>query len=113
MANTVQPAHISMLRNLEMSMVDFKIMQKQIRALSASIPRIEPILGQTIREANLQMSDVLMSLRPYQDFTIRLQEDQRRWAESLKASIGALSQVTGIATIIGRDFSLIHDYRLN
>lgn len=107
MANTVHPAHISMLRDLEKSMVGFRIMQEQIRALSASIPRIEPILGQTIREANLQMSDVLMSLRPYQDFTIRLQEDQRRWAESLKASIGALSQVTGIATIIGRDFSLI------
>ena len=107
MVNTVQPAHISMLRDLEKSMVDFRTMQEQIRALSASIPRIELTIGQTIREANLQMSDVLVSLRPYQDFAIRLQGDQRRWAESLKASIGASSQVTGIATMIGRDFSLI------
>lgn len=105
-ANTVQPA-VNMLRDLERSMVDFRSMQEQIRALSTSIPRSDPIIGLTIRDANLQISDVLVSLRPYQDFTIRLQEDQRKWAESLKASIGTLSQVTGIATIIERDFSLI------
>ncbi|MCK4828860.1 hypothetical protein KA005_74740 [bacterium] len=85
--NTVQPAHISMLRDLDKSMVGFGIMQEQIRTLSASIPRIEPALGQSIREANLKMSAVLVSLKPYQDFARRLQEDQRRWAESLKASI--------------------------
>lgn len=86
-AKTVQPAYISTLRDLEKSMVGFRTMQEQIRTLSASIPRIEPALGQSIREANLKMSAVLVSLKPYQDFARRLQEDQRRWAESLKASI--------------------------
>ncbi len=106
-AKTVQPAYISMLRDLEKSMVGFRTMQEQIRTLSASIPRIEPALGQSIREANLKMSAVLVSLKPYQDFARRLQEDQRRWAESLKASIGALSQVPGIAAMIRRDFSVM------
>jgi hypothetical protein len=53
------------------------------------------------------MSNVLASLKPYQDFDKRLQEDQRKWAESLKVSIGALSQVTGIATVIRQHFSLM------
>lgn len=106
-ATRVQPAYISMLRDLEKSMVGFRTMQEQIRSLGASIPRIEPALGQSIREANLQMSAVLASLKPYQDFAKRLQEDQRRWAESLKASIGALSQVAGVAAMIRRDFLLM------
>lgn len=105
-AKTAQPAYISMLRDLEKSMVGFRTMQEQIHTLSASIPRIEPELGQSIREANLQMSAVLVSLKPYQDFAKRLQQDQRKWAESLKASIGALSQLTGIAAMIRQDFSL-------
>lgn len=109
---TVQPAYISMLRDLEKSMVGFRSMQEQICTLSASISRIEPALGQSIREANLQMSAVLVSLKPYQDFAIRLQEDHRRWAESVKASIGALSQVTGIAAIIGQDFSIMSNSAL-
>jgi len=107
LATMVQPAYISMLRDLEKSMVGFRTLQEQIRSLSTSIPRIEPALEQSISEANFQMSAVLASLKPYQDFAKRLQEDQRRWAESLKASIGALSQVTGIAAMIRRDFSLM------
>lgn len=106
-AKTVQPTYISMLRGLEKSVVGFRTVQEQISTLSASIPCIEPALGQSIREANLQMSTVLVSLKPYQNFTKRLQEDQRRWAESLRASIGTVPQVTGIAAMIGRDFSLM------
>jgi hypothetical protein len=106
-ATRVQPAYISMLRDLEKGMASFRTMQEQIHSLGASIARIETALGQSIREANLQMSAVLASLKPYQDFAKRLREDQRRWAKSLKASIGALPQVARVAAVIRRDFLLM------
>jgi hypothetical protein len=106
-AQTIQPTYISMLRDLEKSVEGFRTMQEWICTLSTSIPHIETALQQRIREANLQMSTVLAFLKPYQDFAKRLQEDQRKWAESLKVSIGALSQAAGIATMIRRDFSIM------
>jgi hypothetical protein len=105
-ANTIQPISIRMLKDLESSMVDFGTMQEQISTITASIRPIESALGENIRAANLQMSKVLMSLKPYQHIAQQLQKDQCRWAESLRASTGALSQLTGIAAALRRDFSL-------
>lgn len=107
MDKTIQPAYIRMLKDLESSMVGFKGMQEQIRALSESIRPIKSALELNVLKANLQMSAVLVSLKPYEDIAKQFQEDQRRWAESLRASIGALSQPVDIATALRRDFSLM------
>jgi len=106
-AKTIQLPYVSMLKDLERSMGHFRTMQEQICSLSASIRPIEFALGRNVREANLQMSAVLVSLRPYQDIVKQIQEDQRRWAQSLRVSIGVLSQAAGIAAAIRRDFSLM------
>ena len=107
MDKTIQPAYIRMLKDLESSMVGFKGMQEQVRALSDSIRPIKSALEQNILKANLQMSAVLVSLKRYQDIAKQLQEDRRRWGESLRASIGALFQPVDIATALRRDFSLM------
>jgi len=107
MAKTIQPAYIRMVKDLESSVVGFRTMQEQIRALSDSIRPIKSALEQNILKANLQMSAVLVSLKPYQDIAKQLQEDQHRWAESLRACIGALSQPADIAMALRQDFSLM------
>jgi len=106
-AKTQQPFYNNLIKVMEKNMVGFRSIQEQICNLSASIPHIENALGERICEANLHMSSILVALKPYQDFFERLQEDQRRWAESLKASIEVVPQIKGIATMIGQDFSLM------
>jgi ABC-type multidrug transport system fused ATPase/permease subunit len=106
-ARALQSTNIGILKELERSMEGFRAIQKQICALDSKLRPVEFGLGRHICEANLHLSEALESLKPYKDFVKQIYEDQSRWSDSFKVSIGAASQMAGISAAIKRDFSLV------
>ena len=105
MAKTVQPPYARMLQGLKNAVADLRATQRSLNALASSVLPAEAGLSRCIREANTQMSDVLASLKPFQEMTERVRRSQDMWARSIVSSAGVSSGALGVAGIIARDFT--------